>query len=319
MGGRWSILGVVGLGLVAALCAALFVAAMGSRSEKDAGESAVTILIAAADLPAMQKLGESAIVEKQVAPGEKPAGALTDPVQAVGRILSREVVAGQALTAQDLLDDGEGARLASALPAGMRAVAIEVEDTTSMRALLYPGCSVDVLVSLRRVGGIGDQRERSRTLLQNVRVLAVEQRSLYSESTDKAQEDERSSRTARPRNLTVTLLVDPQQARELHGAGGEGQLSLALRNPLDDSLTQDPAPPVEQVDGRELAGAPSPEQGAQAAPAPEPWRTLIIRKDKSEVRAFGEGKGTDLAAGEPAKREQSLSEVDTDSFDPEEN
>lgn len=315
MSGRWSIFAVIGLGLVAALCAALFVAAMGSRSDsKDAKEATVTILVASGDMPPMKVIQGGAIIEKQVAPGEKPAGALTDPVQAVGRILSRAIVEGQALTKNDLLEDGEGAKLASSLPEGMRAVAIEVEDTTSMRALLYPGCSVDVLVSLgNRISAAAPGTPRSRTLLQNVRVLGVEQRSLFSEAKAE-EEDERSSRSTRSRSLTVTLLVDPQQARQLHGAGGEGVLSLALRNPLDDSLTEDPAPVVEEQ--------PQIVVDASVKEEPEeekPWQTLIIRKDRAEVRAFGEGRGTELVVGDPSPAEQSLTEVDPELFDPEEN
>lgn len=91
---------------------------------------------------------------------------------------------------------------------------------------LLPGNRVDVLAT-RQSDGSSNQAE-STTILQNLRVLAVDQTA----GTDKTQ----------PVVVrAVTLEMSAKEAEVLVKAQSEGKLQLALRNPLD---AQKPAPVV---------------------------------------------------------------------------
>ena len=250
MSGKWPMIRVLGLGLIASLCAAVLMAAMrASGSESEIAEpTEIDVVVAADDLPAMTKIEESVIELTTVALGERPEGSFTDPVQVLGRILKTPLVRGQPLTEGSLLSDEAGARLAGSLEAGTRAVSVELKATSAMRGLLYPGCRVDVIVAYKLMGPRDASGPTSETLLQN------------------------------ERTLMVTLMVDPQQARELQAARDRGELALTLRNPLDGSLTADPEPGDGL--GPESPGVPPPlaDEG--------PWTLVVIRGDEREVRRF---------------------------------
>ncbi len=288
MSGKWPMIGVLGLGLIASLCAAVLMAALksGGKDGRAAAPAQVQVLVAKGDLPAMTRLENDLIEIKMVDRSEKPAGAFGDPVQILGRVLKTGLVEGQPITGASLLVEGDGAKLASSLPEGLRAVSIELPSSSAMRGLLYPGCSVDVIVAYRHLPGRRDGGPVSKTLLQNVSVLAVEDKTVF---TAESEEDE--EKPARPvrqtnRKLMVTLMVDPQQARELQAARDQGELALTLRNPLDGSTTTDPEAAMEA-----RASAPA----AGVAPEPEgPWRVVVIRGDETEVKTFG-GRGGEQA------------------------
>ncbi len=94
---------------------------------------------------------------------------------------------------------------------------------------ILPGNRVDVLLSMGEIGGSNETGGGSTTtLLQNVEILAVDQR-MYAPSDNKV--DTKDLRT-------VTLLVTPQQANFLDLAQNKGVLHLALRNLEDDKNSQ---------------------------------------------------------------------------------
>jgi pilus assembly protein CpaB len=285
MSGKMPIFAVLGLGLVAAVCSAVLMAAMRSGSPAAVAAPTTThIVVVTADLPSMTRITKDHIETREVQIADMPAGAFTDPVQLLGRLVRTALVAGQPIVETGLLKDEGGMQLASSLPSGMRAVSVEINGSSAMRGLLFPGCSVDVIVSYKAViSRTRGEGPVSRTLLQNVSVLAVEDKTVF---TVEPEEGEDGASTAAPRRsgrgLMVTLMVDPQQARELQAARDTGELSLSLRNPLDGSLTADPM------------ALPAPTQAAadqtdeQTEDESTPWRTVVFRGDKTEVMVFGE-------------------------------
>ncbi len=284
MSGKWPMIGVLGLGLIASLCAAVLMAALktGSKSGKASAPAQVEVLVARSDLPAMTRIENDLIEVKMVDRGEKPEGAFGDPVQVLGRVLKTGLVEGQPITGASLLDEGDGAKLASSLPEGLRAVSIELPSSSAMRGLLYPGCSVDVIVAYRYIPGRRDGGPVSKTLLQNVSVLAVEDKTVFTVESDEDEDKPARSTRQTNRKLMVTLMVDPQQARELQAARDLGELALTLRNPLDGSTTTDPEATQEaQAD----SGPPGVTPDTEA-----PWRVVVIRGDETEVKTFG-GRG----------------------------
>ena len=284
MSGKWPIVAVLGLGLLAAVCAAVLMAALkAGGAEGVAAPTTAEILVASSDLPGMTRIEQDMFEVREVGLGEAPDGAFSDPVQLLGRVLKADVVAGQAILETALLSDEGGAQLASSLPSGMRAVSVEINGSSALRGLLFPGSRVDVIVAYKpRVGARG-AAPVSRTLLQNVGVLAVEDKTVFSaESQD--EEGERAPVSSRrgTRGLMVTLMVDPQQARELQSARDVGELSLSLRNPLDASLTADPEAEEPIAEPIDAAAGPAP------APAEKPVQIVVVRGGKTEIVTFGE-------------------------------
>jgi pilus assembly protein CpaB len=170
-----------------------------------------------------------------------PANALHDPKEIVGRTVIANIVPGQTLLEVMLVDKDAGSGLAAVLKPGMRAVAIDVNDSSSVAGLIDRGVRVDVIATLKR----GDQTI-AKAVVENVEVQAV-QRAV-------------SGYTRREGNTTpiengpvksVTLLVTPKQASaiELAKANG-GNPRLVLRG-KGDTTTVDG-----QMSERELLGLP---------------------------------------------------------------
>ncbi len=109
---------------------------------------------------------------------------------------------------------GQRAGLSSVIAAGLKAVTIRVNDVFGVAGFVLPGDRVDVLLTRAETGG--DKKQFTDVLLQNVRVLAVDQLA-----------DDRSEKPAVVK--AVTLEVKTQDTQKLALAGTVGSLSLALR------------------------------------------------------------------------------------------
>jgi Flp pilus assembly protein CpaB len=227
---KWSIVGLVFFGLVAAFSAAVLVASLRANTRGDT--SKLTILVASTNLPRSRVVDKDAVIEKTVPSKEAPKGALTNHVQVVGKVLAMPMVEGEAFKNECFASASSGYRVASVLTEGMRAMTLSLSDYGGLLGILYPGCYVDVLTSFRLPGNeeSGKSEAMSMPLLQAVQVLAVEENTLVSEKEEP--EGKRSS-GGRSKKLLVTLMVDLEQASGLQLALQYGTVSLALRNPLD--------------------------------------------------------------------------------------
>ena len=305
MSGKMPIFAVLGLGLVASISAAVLMAALRTNGvEAVAAPTTIKIIVVKSDIPPMTRIIEDFLDIKEVAIVDKPKGAYTDPVQVLGKLIKSGLVAGQPILETVLLKDEGGAQLASSLPTGMRAVSVEIKGSSAMRGLLFPGCRVDVIVAYKIIASRRGEGPVSRTLLQNVSVLAVEDKTVFTEEPEDDEDAKpKSSRRNIGRGLMVTLMVDPQQARELQSARDLGELSLSLRNPLDSSLTADPAAPAIEIDQIGIATETQQENDS------EPWKITVIRGGKTEVLVFGEDAGGKGGAG---KDEESLQDRHAD-------
>jgi len=149
-----------------------------------------------------------------------PAGTISNAEALAGRILSRPVVAGEPILESALLPAGTIGGLAAVIEPDHRAVSVKVDQVIGVAGFVKPGARVDVLTTLRRTGG-RDDSARSRVILQNVPVLAVDQKM-------------QTAGDGKPEVVNVvTLSVDPDQSQRLVLGAHEGKLQLALRNPSD--------------------------------------------------------------------------------------
>ncbi|MDX2205187.1 MAG: Flp pilus assembly protein CpaB [Hyphomicrobiaceae bacterium] len=111
---------------------------------------------------------------------------------------------------------GQSATLSALIEGGLTAITIRVDEVVGVAGLVQPGDRVNVLLTQNRGAAAGSAGEAfSDTLLQNVRVLAIDQ------TIDTA-------RAAKPAKA-VTVEVNAEQAQKLALAASVGQLSLALR------------------------------------------------------------------------------------------
>lgn len=146
-----------------------------------------------------------------------------------------------------------GAGLSPTIPPGMRAISVRVNDVVGVAGFVTPGTRVDVLVTLKEA----TSDSLTRVVVSNVTVLTAGTR--YDQ--DKAQAEAIPS-------AVVTLLLTPEDAERVVLASNEGQIMLALRNPLDVSPTETKG----TKSGSLFGGVPAPVSPAPAA-APAPRRS----------------------------------------------
>jgi pilus assembly protein CpaB len=154
--------------------------------------------------------------------GMVPAGVLRSKEAAVERTVTVPLVAGEPILEGKLTSEGAPPGLASMIPPGMRAFTIQTPTVASgVAGFILPGNRVDVLLTTSFGGGAAGGGATT-TLLQNVQVLAADQRL---DANDKNEIDGGLK--------SVTLLVTPDQAAKLDLGMNRGTLHLALRNPED--------------------------------------------------------------------------------------
>ncbi len=149
-----------------------------------------------------------------------PAGSFREMEKAVGRVISRSLIPGMCVSEALLAPPGTPPGLTMKIPDGMRAVAVEVDEFSSVAGFITPEARVDV-VALLKSSSRGCKDTISRTILQDVEVAAVGQ-----EMTD-------ASSTGANVTRSVTLIVTPKDAALLHLAATKGKIRLALRNTYD--------------------------------------------------------------------------------------
>lgn len=233
---KWSVVVLIVLGVVAALCAALIVSSVTGQkpppgpAQTGTEAKEITYVVASRDLPARTLVLEDATTVVNSPASGAPAGAFSQRAQTIGQVLRRSIKKGAAFDAS-YFSSAEGASvvLAGTLEEGQRAVSIPLTDSGGIEGMLYPGCMVDVLASmqLKDDKGLGDQ-PISMTLLQGVYVLAVGQQTIVSPTPD----DSHALVKQGPAS-TITLLVDTRQAEALYLARQRGSVTIALRNPTD--------------------------------------------------------------------------------------
>lgn len=117
--------------------------------------------------------------------------------------------------------EGKGASIAALLPDGKRAAAVRINDVSGVAGFIQPNDSVDVLVTRSVVGQNNNGQQLTDVLLQNARVIAIDQDSKGEEGKPAVAK-------------TATLEVTPLDAQKLALGQQVGSLSLVLRKPGDD-------------------------------------------------------------------------------------
>ncbi len=143
----------------------------------------------------------------------------------VGSVVRSTIVAGQPVTDSNVVKVGERGFLAAVLTPGLRALSFPITAASGIAGLVFPGDRVDLILSHKfKVTSSGNSKSKiriaSETVLTNVRILAIDQR------TDDQKEKSNRSRVGK----TATLELTPKQAEIVSVALNLGKLSLSLRS-----------------------------------------------------------------------------------------
>jgi pilus assembly protein CpaB len=280
MRNKGRLIAAIGIGFVAMVLTWMYIgareASLLSQSEPQ------SVVVATADIPGNSVIDAGMFEARMVPSAFAQPRAVVRAEDVQGRVAMVPIAAGTQILATMLGDESEGA-LAYEVPAGQRAVAIGAADVMGVGGLVRPGNRVDILgtfeygrpTGISQTGTItyADERTETRLMMQDVRVLAVDQehrrRGAAPRPVPTAGADDDSVLAPLPEERDiqhVTVLVSLRQAQELILAQEIGVLTLALRSNLDAGRVES----LPNMDPMTLLGVQTPVK-RRAMPA---WREL---------------------------------------------
>jgi pilus assembly protein CpaB len=177
--------------------------------------------------------------QASVPPGVIRKAAMPNAIADFKGALSRNPIGpGEPLYADRLIQPGKSSFMAALLPAGSRAVAINIDaqGATTAGGFILPNDRVDVIHTFKddAAASAGSDGMVSETILRNVRVLAIGQ-------NIQQQGDQRVVVGS-----NATLELTPRQVEKIVLAQRVGQLSLSLRSMADTSATTNDDEPLQK-------------------------------------------------------------------------
>jgi pilus assembly protein CpaB len=213
------------LGLIAAKVARDTLARKSGDGAQVASRT-VKIVVAKGPVSPGQELTAETVTLGPISAEVAPPGTFTDPAAVYGRVATVPLFAGQPVMDALLAPRGSGTGLQALVPMGMRAITVEVNETSGIAGMIVPGCRVDVVCTLN---GASRADTIACTVVQDVLVQAVGQRLTAARNPDEKEP---------PPIRTVTLIVSPRESEAIELASSTGRTRLVLRGANDRDLTQ---------------------------------------------------------------------------------
>ena len=237
------------LGVGLAVVAFLGVLAVGSMGQAPTGPTVenVTVVVAAQELPIGTEL-----TPEMLTTGERPVPQAADtyrtPAELAGTVIRRTVSAGHVLRVADFEGNQSQVDIAGSIGAGLRGIAVSLDQVDGIGYLLQPGDYVDVVLTLTDDNPISVPNPKYpsesdeplilldnwtnntsvKVLVQNVQVMAtLDPRAAEASNTVSA------GVAAIEPVMVAILAVTPQQAEMVRFAQISGDVSLILRSPND--------------------------------------------------------------------------------------
>ena len=252
-------------------------------SNKPTATATQSLVVASVPLQIGTRLDASNVHLIQWPANQQVAGMFTRVEDVTNRAIITSLAENEPVLEGKLAPKESGAGLSATIPEGMRGLSVAVNDVVSVAGFVIPGTTVDVLVTGRATGGSSGAGSITRTILEDVRVLAAGQ---------KIEQD----REGKPQVVAViTLLVSPDDATKLTMASTQGRIQLALRNTID-TKKNDPKPVLEAsiFSAEGAITKPTRPTGTgkkSAAPvAPPPYVIEVITGNKRENKSFPNAK-----------------------------
>ncbi len=180
------------------------------------------VVVAAMDIQLGNRINPEMLKLADWPSGSIPPGASHDPKELDTRVLKTSVLRGEPVLESKLAPLGTKGGLSAVVAEGKRAMTVRVNDVIGVAGFALPGNYVDILVSTeaeRSRGGTEDKKI-SKIVLEHILVLAVAQEAGRDETKPKVVS-------------AVTLELTPEETEKLDLARSIGQLSLVLRNQVD--------------------------------------------------------------------------------------
>jgi pilus assembly protein CpaB len=283
------LLTVLGMSVVLALVvAAIFYQVSAHAQAKSPAVATRDVVIATETLPLGVAIKPNHVKVMKVPADMVPKTGFTKVDDVLDRSVISPIMQDEPLLEGRLAPRGSGMGLAPIIPAGMRALAVRVNEIIGVAGFILPGMRVDVLVTGHPPNGAAN--DVTTTVLQNITVLSANQQM----APDKGQAI----------NATVVnVLVTPEQAELLTLAGADGKVTLVLRNATDQKTDPVPIhdtselytglhtakPPVTRV-ARAIPKPPAivpPPPAPAPAPVVVPDEIIMIRGREKTVEVIG--------------------------------
>jgi pilus assembly protein CpaB len=188
-----------------------------------------------------------------------------NPQDVVGRLVRSDITAGEPVFKEKLAGDKSSGGLPVLIPAGYRAVTVGVSEIKGVAGFVKPGDRVDVLGTFQDKGTDNEEIRITKTVLQNVLVMASAQQMIREgdaqaeepdflkeedtagpdadakkgkkkrsdseiEKARKERAKERKEQEKRAKSVSsVTLALTPEQAERMTLAEESGEIRLVLR------------------------------------------------------------------------------------------
>lgn len=190
----------------------------------------------------------------------------------VGAVVRNAISRGEPITEQRVVRPGDRGFLAAMLSPGKRAISVPVNASSGLSGLVFPGDQVDVLVThtiSRNQSSTGHERRASETVVEDVRILALDQRT----------EDIDGQRVIAK---TATLEATPKQAEKISLAQQLGSLTLSLRPLAREEEPEQPRLLAFTSDSEISAFVGIPAREGDVGP-----KVRVVRGSRSEELSFG--------------------------------
>ena len=225
-GNRGLLLIALSAGLIAAVLVFVAVAQRdgGGADQTSGGVQTVPTVVAAQAIPAGTKITADMVKVAGIPENVTVKGAFGDAGLVVDEVTIVPLAEGEALTPAKIgpLREGDGKEgLNGVLPAGMRGIAVRIEEVTGVGGNLLPGDFVDVIAVYETETGVV-----ATTIMQDLEVLSVAQEAQTPHRTANRDSDGDGTNDVvtvtsgdipedvqtRPSAVTVTLAATPEQA-----------------------------------------------------------------------------------------------------------
>ena len=263
--------------LLAVFLARSWIVGQSSRPTAEAAQAQMVQVVAAATpLKFGDRLAKENLRLVDWPTGSVPEGTFRSIDELLGpepRVALQAIQPNEPILTNKVTGPGQRASLSAVISSGMRAMTIRVNDVLGVAGFVLPGDRVDIMLTRELV----KDQPVTHVLLQNVKVLGIDQRSEQQNNKPDVVK-------------AVTIEVTTEQAQKITLAAQVGRLSLALRDVSNVELA-----PVKPVSLKDLGIS---EAIGTVEPKPEdkknqtPVVKIVPKKPENALPSIGITRGT---------------------------
>ena len=243
---------------IVAFVGILVIAGRTSRPDTVRKPTTGPVVVATVDIPLSTKIRGDQVSTITLDLTQITPGAFTDPSQVVGQVVRQAVAKGAQVTSANINGHNPGSIVDIQTPAGMRSMAVQVDQVTGVGTVIQTGDYVDMVIgltgdkfpvitinpqdnSIAVVSGLNSTS--TKLILQGMQVLGTllppPDTSSGGEQPAPSGQPSQPDTTLNGQQQIVILAVTPQQAEVIKFAQLDSSISLVLRSPDDfiDPLT----------------------------------------------------------------------------------